>query len=263
MHLRSLAPPSSCAALLLMVPFSAAQAPPVAAPAPAASGAVIAAEPTGPPARPASRVLDQTGALTAPERAALSRDFTDSAAAGLSLYFIALNSSEGLTEEDAASDLARLWEDAPLTAVILHVPGRAMSLGFSGSRLASLQQDEIDSLSTSALTAGRARQTMPEQGKAAARRLIEDFTRYRAGEPLTPYAGAFATRSDNNSTHHLILWAGSAVIVFLSCLLFLARRRRAHRPRLFPLTAPRERFSAPHSGGNNVMIAFSNERGEE
>ena len=263
MHLRSLAPASRCAALLLCVPFSSAQNPPVAAPAAAESGEVITGEPTGPPARPASRVLDQTGALTAPERAALSRDFTAAAAHGLSLYFIALNSSEGLTEEDAANELARLWEDAPLTAVILHVPGRARSLGFSGSRLSSLQQEEIESLAASALAAGRARQTMPEQGKAAARRLIEDFTRFRAGGPLTPYAGTLSARSSSDITHQLILWGGSAAIVFLFCLLLLARRRRAHRPRLFPLTAPRERFSAPHSGGNNVMINFSNGSAED
>ena len=209
-------------------------------------------------------MLDQTGALTAPERAALTRDFKAAAADGLSLYFIALNSSEGLTDEDAAAELARLWDDAPLTVVLLHVPGREMSLGFSGSRLPSLQQEEIDSLTQSALAAGRARQSMPEQGKSVARRLIDDFTRYRAGEPLAGLQlGPGTVGHPQHPARHPVLWAGSAGIIILLGLWLLVRRGRTPRPRLFPLTAPRGRFSAPHSGGNNVMITFPNERGEE
>ena len=224
---------------------------------------VVTAESTGPPSRPVSRVLDQTGSLTAPERAALTRDFTAAEADGLSLYFIALNSSEGLTEDDAATELAKLWENAPLTGVILHVPGRAMSIGFSGPRLGLLEPEEVAALTTSALAAGRARQSMPEQGKAAARRLIEDFTRLRAGESLAVLPGLVVSGQSNGlSTHQLILWGGSAGIFLLLGVLLLARRGRRHRPRLFPLTAPRSRFSAPHSGGNNVMISFPNERGE-
>ena len=232
--------------------------------APAPAGEVMTAESTGPPSRPASRVLDQTGALTAPERAALTRDFTAAEADGLSLYLIALNSSGGLTEDDAAGELAKLWENAPLTAVILHVPGRAMSIGFSGARLTSLQPEEAAALTASALAAGRARQSMPEQGKAAARRLIEDFTRLRAGESLTALPGlTFRGNSSSPAIHQLVLWGGGAGIFLLLGLLLLARRGRTRRPRLFPLTAPRSRFSAPHSGGNNVMIAFPNEREED
>ena len=96
-------------------------------PEPRGAGEVITDEPVGPPSRPVSRVLDQTGALTATERAALTRDFKASAEDGLSLYFIALNSPEGLHPDDAANELARLWEDAPLTAVILHISGRPIS----------------------------------------------------------------------------------------------------------------------------------------
>ena len=251
--------------LLLLAGVSLAQDPPPAlAPLASVPGEVVAAESTGPPARPVSRVLDQTGALTAAERATLTRDFMAAAGDGLSLYFIALNSSESLPEEDAAAELARLWEDAPLTAVILHVPGRAMSLGFSGPRLPTFEQEEIAALIQSALAAGRARQSMPEQGKAAARRLIEDFTRYRAGEsPAELQAVPGMAGNEDDPARRLFLWGGSAGIVFLCGLLILVRRRRTLRPRLFPLTAPRGRFSAPHSGGNNVMIKFPNERGEE
>ena len=255
------------ATALLLATFCLAQTPadPMRGPAVAEfAGEVITAESTGPPARPASRVLDQTGALTAPERSALTRDFTAAEADGLSLYFIALNSSEALTEDDAATELAKLWENAPLTAVILHVPGRAMSIGFSGARLTSLEPEEVAALTTSALAAGRARQSMPEQGKAAARRLIEDFTRLRAGESLTTPSSLIGPGQNSGpSTHQLILWGGSAGIFLLLGLLLLARRGRTHRPRLFPLTAPRSRFSAPRSGGNNVMISFPNEREED
>ena len=231
---------------------------PVAAQAePRGTGEVITDEPVGPPSRPVSRVLDQTGALTATERAALTRELNASAEDGLGLYFIALNSPQGLHPDHAAAELARLWEEAPLTAVILHLPGRPMSLGFSGSRLASLQPEEIEALTTSALAAGRARQTMPEQGKALARQLIGDFTRYRAGEALARPA---ASTGSTESMDQLVLWGGSAAAVFLVSLLLLSRRRRAHRPRLFPLTAPRQRFSAPHSGGSNALISFPNER---
>jgi len=58
------------------------------------------------------------------------------------------------------------------------------------------------------------------------------------------------------SIHQTIMWGGSAAVVFLLSVLLLARRRRVNRPRLFPITAPRLRFSAPHSGGNNAMISF-------
>lgn len=60
--------------------------------------------------------------------------------------------------------------------------------------------------------------------------------------------------------HQRILLWGSAAVFSLLALLLLLRRRRAHRPRLFPFTVPRERFSAPHSGGNNAMISFGCEK---
>lgn len=245
--------------LLALLAGLAGIAPAVAqTPEPRGAREVITDEPVGPPSRPASRVLDQTGALTSAERAALTRDFNASAESGLSLYFIALNSPAGLPPDEAATELARLWEDAPLTAVILHLPGQPMSLGFAGSRLSSLQQEEIESLAAAALTAGRVRQSMPEQGKAIARCLIEDFTRFRAGEALARPASAGDAME---SMDQLVLWGGSAAIVFLLSLFLLGRLRRSRRPRLFPLTAPRERFSAPHSGGSNAIISFPNERG--
>ncbi|MDB6070789.1 MAG: hypothetical protein JWL81_1960, partial [Verrucomicrobiales bacterium] len=219
-------------------------------------------ESTGPPPRPASRVLDQTGALTAGERAALSRDFTSSAESGLSVYYIALDSTEGLADQDAAGELARLWEDAPFTAVFLNVPGKPLTIGFSGSAAKALSREEIKILTESALSAGHLRQSMPEQGKAAARRLIEDYTRFRAGEPLTPFSGAHATGGSGWSPNELLFWGGCFSVLALLLLMFILRRSRIRRPKLFPLTAPRSRFSAPHSGGNNAMISFPNDRAD-
>lgn len=206
--------------------------------------------------------MDQTGALTAGERAGLSREFTAAAETGLSVYYIALDSKEGLAGLDAAGELARLWEDAPFTAVFLNVPGEPLTIGYSGPAAASLSQEELKVLTESALSAGHLRQSMPEQGKAAARRLIEDYTRYRAGGSLTPFAGAHATEGSNWSPHEILLWGGALVIAALLLVMFLLRRNRVRRPKLFPLTAPRARFSAPHSGGNNAMISFPNDRAD-
>ncbi len=230
-------------------------------PAPAAEVSVARAiEPLGPPARPASRLLDQTGALSAPEQAGLSREFTTAATAGVSLYFVALKSSEGLPEEDAAGELARLWEDAPLTAVLLQLPGQPMSVGFAGPQLASRSRDEIASLTASALAVGNARQVLVEQVKAVAGRLAADFAGGADNEAQPAKAGPGAAAWSGVSTHHLMVAAGSAAIVVLTALLLLARRLRRNRPRLFPLTAARDRFSAPHSGGNNAMITFLDEK---
>ena len=230
------------------------------APPPAAEVSVAGAiEPLGPPARPASRLLDQTGALSAPELAALSREFTTAATGGLSLYFVALKSSEGLPEQDAAGELARLWEDAPLTGVLLQVPGQPMSLGFAGPELASRSREKIASLTASALAAGNARQVLAEQVKAVAGRLVADFAGEGDNQAQPAKGGPGAAAWPGVSTHHLMLAAGIAAIVVLTALLLLARRRRRNRPRLFPLTAARDRFSAPHSGGNNAMINFPDE----
>ena len=214
----------------------------------------------GPPMRPVLRVLDETGALTVTEREALTRDFTAAAESGLSLYLLILNAADGLAEDDPATELARVWEDAPLTAVFLQVPGQPLRLGFSGSRLPSLQQAEIAGLMDAALAAGRAQQSMPEQGKAAARQLISDFTRYRAGLRIEESVGPGVLAGQPDPTHQLMVWGGGASIIFLLGLLILMRRGRASRPKLFPLAVPRSRFSAPHSGGNDVMISFLNDR---
>ena len=250
----------TCHALLIFVLAGLAGVLPAAgqkAPVPAVEPAsAMRAESLGPPARPDSRVLDQTGTLTAPELAALSHEFTTATGEGLSFYFIALKSSEGLPEQDAAGELARLWEDAPLTAVLLHLPGQPMALGFAGPRLASLPSGEIKSLTTSALAASRAHPLMPEQVKAVARSLRGDINHTQAGESHMAMTDPGAAALFDGSNHHLMLAGGCAAVVFLLALLLLAHRRRAHRPRLFPLTAPRERFSAPHSGGNNAMVTF-------
>ena len=244
-----------------LLPVRAQSDPPPLVAVPPETSVESSVESSGPPARPASRVLDRSGALTAPEHAGLSRQFMDAAADGLSLYFIVLNGDEGLVDHDAAAELARLWEDAPLTAVLLHVPGQPLSLGFAGTGLADFQPGETESLAQAALAAGRARHSMPEQGKTAARRLIEDYTRYRAGEPIAP--ALFPVIDPQHHPQQLLRWGGTAAVAFLGFLLLLARRQRLHRPRLFPLPAPRERFSAPHSGGNNAMISFPNSRVED
>ena len=259
------APPMTSRALLFLAlagwaGASAAIGQEVPPPAPEVS-AVRTTEPLGPPRRPASRLLDQTGALSAPEQAGLSREFTTAATGGLSLYFVALKSSEGLPEQDAAGELARLWEDAPLTAVILQLPGQPMSVGFSGPQLASRSREEIASLTASALAAGKTHQVLAEQVKAVAGRLTGDLsTRDGANgaQPASDGPGAAAT--SGVSTYHLILAGGVGAMVVLTALLLLARRCRRNRPRLFPLTAARDRFSAPHSGGNNAMITFLDEK---
>ncbi|MES2466964.1 MAG: hypothetical protein V4675_06660 [Verrucomicrobiota bacterium] len=232
----------------------------VAPPPPAEVSVAKAIEPLGPPARPASRLLDQTGALSAPELAALSREFTTAATGGLSLYFVALKSSEGLPEQDAAGELARLWEDAPLTAVLLQLPGQPMSLGFSGPQLASRSKEEIASLTASALAAGNAHQVLAEQVKAVAGRLTGDLSTRGGANGAQPASdGPGAAASSGVSTYHLMMAGGVGAMVVLTALLLLARRRHRNRPRLFPLTAARDRFSAPHSGGNNAMITFLDE----
>ncbi len=71
-----------------------------------------------------------------------------------------------------------------------------------------------------------------------------------------PEQGGSAARQN----HQRILRWGSGAIFGLLGLLLILRRRRAHRPRLFPFTVPRERFSAPHSGGNNAMISFASNK---
>ncbi len=164
-----------------------------------------------------------------------------------------------LPEQDAAGELARLWEDAPLTAVLLQLPGQPMSLGFAGPQLASRSREEIASLTSSALAAGHSSQVLAEQVKAVAVRLSADFAGDGANGILPAQAGTGATAWFGVSTHHLMLAAGSGAIVVLLALLLLARRCRRNRPRLFPLTAARDRFSAPHSGGNNAMIPFLDE----
>jgi hypothetical protein len=63
--------------------------------------------------------------------------------------------------------------------------------------------------------------------------------------------------------HQWVLVAGSAAIFCLLVLWMGLRRRRARRPRLFPYTVPRERFSAPHSGGNNAMISFARDHAHD
>ena len=217
-----------------------------------------ALEPAAPPSRPASRVLDQTGAFTTAECARISRQLTAAAETGLSIYLILLNTMEGLPEQDAAAELARVWEDGPLTAVFLHVPSQPLKLGLAGPELAALNQGEINAFTQSALKAGRARISLPEQTKTAASRLIEDYARHRAGDPLVPIRGpADGVPPGLLSMLPWLLGGGCALLV--PVVLFI-RYRRSMRPRLFPLTPPRQRFSAPHSGGNNAMISFPNER---
>ena len=211
-----------------------------------------------PPSRPATRVLDQTGAFTSGESARISRQFTASAETGLNVYLILLNSRDGLPEQDAAGELARLWEDGPLTAVFLHVPGQPLSLGFAGPRLASLQPGEINAFTESALKAGRARTSLPEQTKTAASQLIQDYARFQAGDPLMSVRGP--SEGPAPGLISLISWIIGGGCALMVPLVLFVRYRRSQRPRLFPLTPPRQRFSAPHSGGNNAIISFPNQR---
>ncbi len=235
---------------------------PVRAQDAAPPGGESTVEVTGPPARPESRVLDQAGLLSATERGALTRQFAAAADEGISLYFIGLKSAGGLPEQDAAGELARLWDDAPLTTVILHLPGEPLSLGFAASRLPSIQQEEMNALTQSALTEGLVQPTLREQITTTANRLTRDFARYRNGESLTPLAAPLSRSAAAGSRHQLILRGGAAAVFLLLVLLVFLRHRRARRPRLFPLTVPRTRFSAPHSGGNNALISFADQRKE-
>lgn len=118
-----------------------------------------------------------------------------------------------------------------------------------------MEPETIASLTQGAFTAGRARASMPEQGKAAASRLIEDYTRYRAGDRL---AGT-GQQVSLTKTNRLLLFAGIGSFLGILLLLVFTRRRRTRHARLFPLTENRARFSAPHSGGNNAMTTFRND----
>lgn len=202
---------------------------------------------------PASRFLDPDGTLTPEVKASLTRTFNTASSHGLSLYAVILKSAEGLAEHDAATNLALLWQNAPLTAVLLYVPGQSLSLGFSAGQLPSLQQEEIRKLCQEALQAGLTQSGIPDQVQTAAEHLTGNFLRYRSGrkEEVT-----FNPVKLRNPLHRGIIWGGCTSIVILLALLLMVRRHRARRPRLFPITAPRTRFSAPHSGGNNAMIRF-------
>jgi hypothetical protein len=213
----------------------------------------LSAAPPVPVKPPASRILDPADTLTPDAKATLTRTLNAASAEGLSLYAVFLKTTVGLAEHDAATNLALLWQDAPLTAVFLHVPGQSLSLGYSATQMPSVQQDEIRPLMHGALQAGLTQTEVPDQVQSAAQHLTGNFLRYRSGQKEEITLNPLKMR---NPLHRWIFWGGSATILFLLGLLLLVRHRRARRPRLFPLTAPRSRFSAPHSGGNNAMIRF-------
>lgn len=214
----------------------------------------------GPLARPESRVRDEAGLLSPDAQAELARELNAAAPQGLGLYWIALRSAEGLPAQDPAGTLAGLWAEEPVTVVILQVPGQPLAAGRSASRLSSIQQDEIAGLVQSALATGQTQMEPGAQGPAAVRHLMNAFLRYRAGHPLSAVdprnepAGSAA-----GHRHQQRIFAGGVALIGLLGLLLYLRHRRRRRPRLFPFTVARERFSAPHSGGNNAMISFAGE----
>jgi len=207
------------------------------------------------PERPKDYVLDQTGKVSTEDRRTVVNALKPLAEqTGLGVYLVLLNSSAEEPPADVAKRLAQSWRDNPDTAVVLTAPDLSppLLIELTGVALGSLKEEELNGMKAAALAeVGKAQPGIASM-LTAAHSLGEQVRKFRTGAPLAAATGA---AGEKDPTSHVSAWIAGGALVCCLVALVLMRRGRNHAL-IFPQTEPRHRFSAPHSGGNDAMVAF-------
>lgn len=206
------------------------------------------------PDRPADHLLDQTGTITAEQRAEVKAEMNlvrDRAALGI--YLVLLKVAPEEPPVDLARRLAGAWNDETDRAVLLSCAemNPPLVVAVSGQTLGNAPDALLQTLQQDALAAGaKAAPGLPAL-RSAADAVVEKITAWRA-QPAATTALPPVAQTD---TLHPGWWIGGGAFAgLLLALLFLRRGRKTAL--IFPRTEFRQRFSAPHSGGNDAMIFF-------
>ena len=217
------------------------------------------------PPRPDRWILDETASLPSSERDRIAAEFDRAASElGLGIFLVLRRHSSEESPDDLASRMAQSWLGTADRVVILRTPDLAAPavVAYAGETLESIPPEQLEGLTRTAVTAAAASSTTAHGAMLEmARAITRQMAAYRAGGSLAPpEAASPAARREEISRHAALLWGSGAALIAGAAV--MAWRRRGRQSALvFPATAPRRRFSAPHSGGNNASIQFRREHG--
>jgi uncharacterized membrane protein YgcG len=212
------------------------------------------------PKRPERWILDETASLTATERDRIAAEFDRTAKElGLGLFLVLRRHSTDESPQDLARRMAQSWLGTADRVVILRTPDLAAPavVAYAGETLDSIPPEDLEGLTRTAVAAASAASTTAHGALLEmARAITRQIAAYRSGGSLAPpVAASPVARSAEISRHAALLWGSVAALIAGAAI--VAWRRRGRRSALiFPATAPRRRFSAPHSGGNNAVVQF-------
>jgi uncharacterized membrane protein YgcG len=206
--------------------------------------------------------LDETGSVTATERAAVQAEMERAGAElGLGVYLVLLTSGPDEPAADFALRLAQGWKGNADRIVLVSGPELSppLEVAAAGETLGKLPPEQLAPMAEAALAAfGTAKRGFPGL-REAARSVISHVRNYRRNGVFGPAVAEAAPATTGNN--HLVAWIAGGSL--LCCLVALVLMRRGRRTALiFPKSDFRQRFSAPHSGGNDAMIRFGKSDGK-
>jgi hypothetical protein len=210
------------------------------------------------PRQPADYVLDETGTVTATERKAVQAEMERAGAElGLGVYLVLLTSGPDEPAADFARRLAKGWKGNGDRVVLVSGPELSppLEVAAAGETLGKLRPEQLTPMAEAALAAfGTAKRGFPGL-REAARSVISHMRNYRQNGVFGPAGVAAAPAAAANENNYLVAWIAGGSL--LCCLVALFLMRRGRRTALiFPKSDFRQRFSAPHSGGNDALVRF-------
>ena len=218
--------------------------------------------------RPANGIIDPIGLLdqntlleiSAPLPRLLSQE-------NIEIIVVILDDLEDAPPEFVAKRFADAWCSAPLHAVVLHSPGHPDSPWIvpGGEILAKIQRSVVTERLAIAHRNTSREPTDPQKIRAAT---IEaaDMLRFWANssvireemmDTIRSTMVGKAIKEHKSKAARLYAIAASAILLVI-CLLLLLLWWRKPTKITFPNFHPPHRLGAPHSGGNHVIIHFSN-----
>ena len=215
------------------------------------------------PPRPERWIVDETASLPSGERDRIAAEFDRAARElGLGIFLVLRRHSSEESPDDLARRMAQSWLGTADRVVILRTPDLTAPavVAYAGETLDSIPPEQLEGLTRTAVAAASAASATTHGAMLEmARAITRQIAAYRAGGSLAPpQATSPDARRAEISRHATLLWSSGAALMAGAAL--VAWRRRGRQSALvFPVTAPRRRFSAPHSGGNNALVHFRRE----
>lgn len=221
--------------------------------------------------QPPEAVFDPSGFLDPKVAKEISDPLSKiSAEQNIDVVVVILPDLEGAPPEHVAGRFAAAWCDAPIHAVVLHVPGHpdAPWLVPAGKLMGFIKPEVVAQSVADAERRASLEVSEPAKVRAAANEAA-DMLRYwmanainRSQEIQAAVTGIRAEQEAAALRWRIAAMTASAaaipLLVGISLLAYWVRKRG--KPRTFPLPAYSRRLGAPHAGGNHAVLLLQRDR---